>query len=107
MKTVKKCKHYHIHKWGEPPLEPNENGTLHTENQCKIKKGNPEVFCNGDLSFCEVLINRKEIISLIDEMIEDRQGAKLINESDYELKELMDEGIEALTELKNRIGEIK
>jgi len=49
------CKYYHIHKWGEPPLEPNENGTLYTENQCKIKKGNPEVFCNGDLSFCEVL----------------------------------------------------
>jgi len=54
-----KCEHYHIHKWGEPPLEPNESGTLHTENQCKIKKGNPEVFCNGDLSFCDALTELK------------------------------------------------
>ena len=49
-----KCEHFHIHKWGEPPLEPDENGTIETEPQCKIKKGYNMVLCNGDLDLCEL-----------------------------------------------------
>jgi len=48
-----KCKYYHTHTWGEPPLEPGENGTIETEFQCK-KMNNREVSCCGDLELCEL-----------------------------------------------------
>ena len=48
-----KCKYYHTHTWGEPPLEPGENGTVETEHQCN-KMNNREVSCCGDLELCEL-----------------------------------------------------
>ena len=49
-----KCEYYHIHKWSEPSLEPDENGTLYTDNQCLKMSENSECFCEGDLDFCDI-----------------------------------------------------
>ena len=101
MKT-EKCKHYYIHKWGEPPTEPDENGTVETENQCKIKKGNSEVFCNGDLLLCEVLINKQKIISLIDETIRLEKNHKESTLSKG-IVQMCEHAIVKLTELRGRL----
>ncbi|MCP4394511.1 MAG: hypothetical protein GY804_09640 [Alphaproteobacteria bacterium] len=101
MKTV--CKHYHIHKWGEPPLEPDENGTIETELQCEIKKGYNLTDCDGDLDLCDQLVNKDEIKQLIDKMIE--REIKARDEFDEETASwaIIESGIHRLTELKGKI----
>lgn len=91
------CKYFHIHKWGEPPTEPDENGTVETETQCKIKKGNNITDCFGDLDLCEVLINKSNTIQLIDDMIEND------NQTEYIGTITENDRTKALTELKSKI----
>ena len=55
------CKYFHTHNWGEPPLEPGENGTIETEFQCK-KMNNREVSCCGDLDLCELPEVNKNLV---------------------------------------------
>ncbi len=48
------CSHYYEFTWGEPPLEPDENGRLVTEYRCKKKTGNLEVMCGGYKCMCDL-----------------------------------------------------
>ncbi len=48
------CPHYHEWTWGEPPLEPGENGRLITERECKRKTGYQGVSCSGHKIVCEL-----------------------------------------------------
>jgi len=54
-----KCKHYEIFTWGEPPLEPDEDGTIHSEGRCKKRTGYNSVCCDGDLDCCELSEDEK------------------------------------------------
>ncbi len=51
---MKICEFYKKHTWGEPPLEPDENGTIHTELTCVKVKGFLEVRCEGDIENCDI-----------------------------------------------------
>lgn len=51
---MEQCKHFKIFEWGEPPLEPDENGTIEREEQCKKRKGYNVVCCGGDTDMCEL-----------------------------------------------------
>ena len=54
-----KCKHYFTWTWGEPPLEPGENGRLITEYECKNAKGHFEaIFCDGNKENCDLPDNQ-------------------------------------------------
>ena len=54
--TMYECPFFEKFTWGEPPLEPGENGTVHTEYQCKKAPGYyySNASCDGDLEFCNV-----------------------------------------------------
>jgi len=49
------CKHYSIFTWAEPPLEPDENGTHHSEGKCDRGVILNEVYCGGDKDLCDLL----------------------------------------------------
>lgn len=51
---MNRCKYYKIFKWGEPPLEPDENGTIETEHLCSSGNGERWCCCNGDLDLCPI-----------------------------------------------------
>ncbi len=51
---MSKCKYYNEFTWGEPPLEPDENGTLHTEYECKKAKGYFVACCDGNKENCNL-----------------------------------------------------
>ena len=53
-----KCDHYKERKWGEPPMEPDENGTLHTERTCAMAKGYFDPLCDGDTELCDLPADR-------------------------------------------------
>jgi len=50
-----KCEYYYIFTWAEPPLEPDKNGTKHSEGRCKKRKGYNKVYCEGLSDCCELL----------------------------------------------------
>jgi len=52
--TERRCKDYEEFTWCEPPLEPGENGTLHTEYRCNKKTGHQATLCEGNIDFCEI-----------------------------------------------------
>ena len=58
---MKRCSHFSIHQWGEPPLEPGESGTLYEEEHCGKKRGYNVVNCGGDEEFCELSQQEKPI----------------------------------------------
>ena len=49
-----KCKHYSVLAWAEPPLEPDENGTLHSEGRCDKGVILNEVHCGGNKEICDI-----------------------------------------------------
>lgn len=55
-----KCKHYNEWQWGEPPMEPGENGTLVTEYDCKNAVGYFVAHCKGDKKMCELPDNQNK-----------------------------------------------
>jgi hypothetical protein len=62
----KRCEYYEEWTWGEPPLEPDGNGKLITEYDCKIAKGYFVAICGGDVKLCSLPDNQK---------IQERQNA--------------------------------
>ena len=50
-----KCEHFKVHEWGEPPLEPDGNGTLHREEHCTKCHG--PICCGGDKEICDIEID--------------------------------------------------
>ena len=57
-----KCKYYDEWTWGEPPLEPDENGKLITEYECKNASGYFIASCEGDKSQCNLPANQNKIL---------------------------------------------
>ena len=49
-----KCDHYKEFTYGEPPLEPDEDGTLITERRCKKACGYFDPMCDGDTEMCDL-----------------------------------------------------
>jgi hypothetical protein len=97
------CKYFYKHSWGEPPTQPNENGTIEIELRCEIKKGNSITLCSGDLELCEVLINRNEIIKMIDDKITELKPTPEAFNDSWEWHAT----IGLLQELKSKIKELK
>ncbi len=56
-----RCIHYDEHTYGEPPLEPDENGTLVTERQCKNASGYFEPMCDGNTEMCDLPDNQNKV----------------------------------------------
>ncbi len=49
-----KCPYYNEYTWCDPPLEPDENGTLITEYECKKAERYFIAGCNGDKEECNL-----------------------------------------------------
>ena len=58
---MRKCKYYNKYQWAEPPLEPDDNGTLITEYECKNAKGYFVASCEGKKEFCDLPKKQRKI----------------------------------------------
>lgn len=57
-----KCKYYNEFTYGEPPLEPGEDGMLITEYKCKNAIGYFVANCDGDKELCDLPDNQNKAL---------------------------------------------